>query len=53
MLRKQILGAAFALALLTPFAAEASESAVPYTPQAVKSALGQGCAVLLQFHANW
>lgn len=53
MLRTLVLPAAFALALLAPLAAQASGSAVPYTPQVVKSALGQGCAVLLQFNADW
>ena len=52
-MRKAILCSAFVLALLTPLAAQAGGRDIPYSPQAVKTALGQGCAVLLDFTAKW
>jgi thiol:disulfide interchange protein len=53
MMRKVALRSAIALALLAPLAADASERDIPYSPQAVKTALGQGCSVLLDFTAKW
>lgn len=53
MLRRNLLQFAFVLALLAPLGVQASERAVPYSPQAVKDALAQGRAVLLDFHAEW
>lgn len=53
MLQKIALRFAFVLALLMPLAASASESDVPYSPQAVKDALAEGRAVLLDFAADW
>jgi thiol:disulfide interchange protein len=41
------------LVLLAPISVQASGNYIPYSPQAVKTALGQGCAVLLDFTAKW
>ena len=53
MVRKLVQRLAFVLVLLTPFSVQASGNYIPYSPQAVKTALGQGCAVLLDFTAKW
>ncbi|MDP6343261.1 MAG: hypothetical protein QF578_04190 [Alphaproteobacteria bacterium] len=44
---------AFALVLLLPIAAQAGDRGVPYSPQVVKAALDKGCAVFLDFYADW
>ncbi len=53
MVRRLVLQFAFALALLIPIGAQASENSVPYSDKVVKSALAQGRAVLLEFAADW
>lgn len=53
MLRRLFLQFAVVAALSVPLAAHAAGDSVPYSPKAVKSALDDGRAVLLEFAAEW
>ena len=53
MLRRLFLQFAIVATLSAPLAAQASGDSVPYSPEAVKTALADGRAVLLEFAAEW
>jgi hypothetical protein len=52
-LKKFILSSLAALFMLVPMTAMAEAGKIPYSPQAVDSALAKGCSVFLEFGASW
>ncbi len=53
MLRRSLLQFAAAAIVTMPFGARAATEFVPYSAEAVRAALDQGRAVLLEFGAVW